>query len=153
MLKNASVGVGNSRAGRKRPEVTLRKLRSAITNGSSVLADIDHRSAWMRRLRDLIQLHMSDLGGDDNVSEAERSLVRRASMLELQCELLEQRFAQAEGGAATSAQLADYQRAAGTLRRLLTSLGLQRRARDVTPSLSEYLAQLRASSETEAESE
>src|SRR5262249_52536918 len=131
MLKNASVGVGNSRAGRKRPEVTLRKLRSAITNGSSVLADIDHRSAWMRRLRDLIQLHMSDLGGDDNVSEAERSLVRRASMLELQCELLEQRFAPAEGGAATSAQLADYQRAAGTLRRLVTSLGRQRRWRIV----------------------
>src|SRR5262249_57347769 len=88
MLQNASVGAGNSKAGRKRSEVTLRKLRSAITNGSSVLTDIDHRSAWMRRLRDLIQLHLSDLGGDDNVSEAERSLVRRASMLELQCELL-----------------------------------------------------------------
>ena len=82
---------------------------------------------------------MSDLGGDDNVSEAERSLVRRASMLELQCELLEQRFAQAEGGAATSAQLADYQRTAGTLRRLLTSLGLQRRARDVGPIGPRYI--------------
>ena len=117
----------------------MRRLRDLI---HSVLADIDHRSAWMRRLRDLIQLHMSDLGGDDNVSEAERSLVRRASMLELQCELLEQRFAQAEGGAATSAQLADYQRAAGTLRRLLTSLGLQRRQKDVTPSLEQYLAEV-----------
>src|SRR5262249_9851365 len=53
--------------------------------------------------------------------------------------LLEQRFAQAEGGAATSAQLADYQRAAGTLRRLLTSLGLQRRGRDVGPIGPRYI--------------
>src|SRR5262245_61851033 len=123
MQENASVGVGNSKAGRKRPEVTLRKLRSAITNGSSVLLDVDHRSGWMRRLRDLISLHMSDLGGDDNASEAERSLVRRAAMLELQLELMDQRIAQA-GGEATSAQLADYQRATGALRRLLTSIGL-----------------------------
>ena len=67
---------------------------------------------------------------------------RRPPPPELQCELLEQRFAQAEGGAATSAQLADYQRAAGTLRRLLTSLGLQRRQKDVTPSLEQYLAEV-----------
>jgi hypothetical protein len=101
----------NSKPARKRPEVTLRKLRSAITNGSSLLADVDHRSAWMRRLRDLISLHTSDLGGDANISEGERSLLKRASMLELQCELMEQRFAQ-NGGEATSAQLTDYQRAA-----------------------------------------
>jgi hypothetical protein len=32
-----------------------------------------------------------------------------------------------------------YQRAANTLRRLLSTLGLQRRQRDVTPTLTEYL--------------
>jgi hypothetical protein len=139
--------VENSKPVRKQSEVTPRKLRSAITNGSSVLNDVDHRSAWMRRLRDLIGLHMSDLGGDDNASEAERSLVRRAAMLELQLELMDQRIAQA-GGEATSAQLADYQRATGALRRLLTSIGLQRRARDVTtPSITEYLEQVRREGE------
>jgi hypothetical protein len=33
-----------------------------------------------------------------------------------------------------------YQRATNTLRRTLESVGLERRQRDVTPSLAEYLA-------------
>jgi hypothetical protein len=115
---------------------SLRAFQSAITNGSDLLHDLDHRSAWARRFRDLLRAHISDLGGDDNMSEAERSLVRRASMLTLQLELLEQKFAD-QDGAATSAQLGDYQRASGALRRILESLGLQRRAVDVTRRLAE----------------
>jgi hypothetical protein len=130
--------VENSKPVRKQPEVSLRKLRSAITNGSSVLADVDHRSAWMRRLRDLIGAHMSDLGGDENASEGERSLVRRAAMLELQLEMMEQRFA-LNDGVASSDQLNDYQRATSALRRLLESVGLRRRPCDVE-TLDEYLA-------------
>jgi hypothetical protein len=84
----------------------------------------------MRRWRDLIMLHESDLGGTDLISEAERSLVRRASMLELQLELLEHRFAEA-GGEATASQLMDYQRATGALRRIFEGLGLQRRPRAI----------------------
>jgi hypothetical protein len=60
-------------------------------------------------------------------------------MLELQLELLEHRFARA-GGEANSAQLADYQRTTGALRRVLESLGLQRRPKPVLP-LEQYLAQ------------
>ena len=33
-----------------------------------------------------------------------------------------------------------YQRTAGNLRRILESLGLQRRQRDVTPTITEYAA-------------
>jgi hypothetical protein len=110
---------------------TLKSFQSAITNGSDLLHDLDHRSAWARRFRDLLRAHISDLGGDDNLSQAEQSLCRRASMLTLQLELLEQRFAD-NNGEATSAQLGDYQRAANSLRRILESLGLQRRAVDVT---------------------
>jgi hypothetical protein len=53
----------NSTHRRKQADITLRRLRSAISNGSSLLADCDHRSAWMRRLKDLIADHVSDLGG------------------------------------------------------------------------------------------
>ena len=70
----------------------------------------------MRRLRDLIQLQTSDMGGDESVSEAEKVLVRRCSMLTLQLEMLEQRFA-ANDGEATVIQLELYQRASGSLRR------------------------------------
>ena len=55
--------------------------RSRITNGSALLAGVDGRSSYARRLRDVMVLHLSDLGGEDNVSEAERSLVRRAAVL------------------------------------------------------------------------
>ena len=57
------------------------KGRSRMSNGSAVLPGVDGRSTWARRLRDLISLHLSDLGGGDAVSEAERSILRRAATL------------------------------------------------------------------------
>jgi hypothetical protein len=128
---------------RKRPDLTLGKVRSAITNGSHLLWDVDARSAWMRRYRDLILAHESDLGGADYVSEAERRLIKRAAMIELQCELLDAKFAN-NGGEASAFDLERYQRSSNTLRRLLETLskGLERRAKDMTPTLDQYLAQL-----------
>lgn len=112
--------------------------RSRVTNGSAVLPGVDGRSTWVRRLRDLIEQHVSDLGGDLAVSESERSLVRRAATLTVELERLEARFAVA--GEASAADLDLYQRTAGNLRRLLESLGLKRRPRDVTPVLSAYVS-------------
>ena len=50
--------------------------------------------------------------------------MRRSSMLTLQLELMESRFAENEGEA-TAHQLKLYQTTSNTLRRLLESLGLQ----------------------------
>jgi hypothetical protein len=77
-------------------------------------------------MRDLMDLHLSDLGGPDNVSEAEASLVRRAAVIETELERLESRFASGEG---TASELDLYQRSAGNLRRLLEATGLRRRPR------------------------
>jgi hypothetical protein len=123
----------NSTPARKRSEISLSKLRSSISNGSTILPDIDHRSAWMRRLRDLIVAHTSDLGGHDFISTSEQILVRRAAMLTLQCELMEHRWATEHEGQASSQQIETYQRCTNTLRRTLESLGLRRHPRDVTP--------------------
>ncbi len=68
--------------------------RSRVTNGSALLPNIDGRSSWARRCRDVLALHVSDLGGDEAVSEAERSICRRAAVLTTELELLEARFAQ-----------------------------------------------------------
>jgi hypothetical protein len=124
-------------AGRSKSELSLTKTRSAITNGKHLLVDVDARSAWMRRLRDLIAAHTADLGGDDLVSEAEQRLIRRAAMLTLQLELLDARFASNDGQASQN-DLECYQRCVNTLRRCLETLGLERRSKDVT-SLAEYL--------------
>ena len=129
---------------RKLSAPTLAALRSSVTNGSSLFVDrIDERGAWARRLRDLISDHTSDLGGEDAISTAERGLIRRASMLTLQCELMERNWSKNEDGLAGPKSLDCYQRACNTLRRTLESLGLQRRQSDVTPSLREYLTATR----------
>jgi hypothetical protein len=50
---------------------------------------------------------------------------------------MESRFAAA--GSAEPAALQLYSTTANTLRRLLQTVGLERRARNITPSLSQYL--------------
>ena len=112
--------------------------RSRVTNGSAILPGVDGRSVWARHFRDLMGLHLSDLGGDALVSEAERSIVRRVSALEVELERLELRFA--TSGEASAADLDLYQRASNTMRRHLETLGLQRRQKDtITPNLRDYV--------------
>jgi hypothetical protein len=110
--------------------------RSRVSNGKKLFADAtaDGRSGWSRRLRDLIGLHTSDIGPDDVISAAEHSIIRRAAAITVELELLETRFALANG--AKPVELDLYVRSAGGLRRLLEAIGLKRdpgRARDVTP--------------------
>jgi hypothetical protein len=83
----------------------------------------------------------ADLGGADNISQAEQVLVRRAAMLTLQLEMMEHRWATTADGEASAKQIETYQRVSNTLRRHLEALGLKRRPRDVTPvpSLEQYL--------------
>jgi hypothetical protein len=100
--------------GRKLTAPTLACLRSAVSNGSALFVGVDHRSAWMRRLRDLFAEHISDLGGEDALSAAERALVRRCAMLTLQLELMESRWNENNGEAAPRA-LETYQRTVGAL--------------------------------------
>jgi hypothetical protein len=116
------------------PKWAKSHARSRVTNGRELLPGIDGRSLWARRYRDVLTLHLSDLGGADNVSEAEKAIARRAACLIVELEQIEVRFARGdepEGEDETGNMLDRYQRCANTLRRLLESLGLQRRAKDV----------------------
>ena len=74
---------------RQRGKPVPSRQRSRITNGRLLPGDMDQRSAWVRRAKDVIASHLSDLGGEDNTSAAERSLVRRASILTVELERLE----------------------------------------------------------------
>ncbi|CDX58579.1 hypothetical protein MPL3365_30192 [Mesorhizobium plurifarium] len=96
--------------------------RTRITNGKSTVA-ADGRTIWVRRLRDLIEAHEQDLGGTDNLNQAQRSLVRRAATLSVELERMEATFATA--GQISAEDLDSYQRASNTLRRHLEKLGLQ----------------------------
>ena len=122
-----------------RPENIPRKARSQITNGKRLLQGVDGRNPWIRRCKDIIAMHMSDLGGEDNTSAAERSIIRRASVLTVELERIEAKFAVA--GEADPDELDIYARIAANLRRMLETVGIQRRAKPV-PSLQDHLKYL-----------
>ncbi|MGH1590790.1 hypothetical protein ACRBEV_23560 [Methylobacterium phyllosphaerae] len=111
--------------------------RSTVTNGNRLGAGLDGRTVWARRMRDLIELHTADLGGEAETSEAERSLIRRAATIATELERMEAQFAAA--GAADPEALDLYGRQAGTLKRILEGIGLKRRPKDVTPDLRHYI--------------
>ena len=73
------------------------------------------------------------MGGDP--SEAQNIIIRRATQLAVWCE-------QAEADAASGKPLniGEYSTATNTLHRLLTTLGLERRLRDITPNIDRYLS-------------
>jgi hypothetical protein len=79
---------------------------------------------------------IGDLGGADLLSEGQRQLARRAATISLACERM-------EGDAAVGAQidLEEYGRLTDRLGRCFHRLGLKRQARDVTPTLSDILAE------------
>jgi hypothetical protein len=112
-------------------------LRSKVTNGKAMFVMGKGTSPWARRWRDLVELHANDLGGSDTLSQAQLSLCRRAATIEIELEAAEGRLSMGE-----PIDLDLFTRATGHLRRLLETLGIERRPRDVTPSLQEYLQTL-----------
>ena len=101
--------------------------------GSAILIGVDGRSHMARRFREIVHSIESDLGG--GLTEAQRHLVARSATLAIWCEARESELA-AGGEFDASA----YATIANALRRMLSDLGLERRARDITPTLSDYLA-------------
>ena len=113
-----------------------RNNRSAVSNGRRTFAaDGDGRSVWTRRWRDLVTAHLDDLGGEETSSAAQVALARRAATLEI--ELERQEAALSAGG---EIDLDGFNRASGGLRRILETLGVERKSKDVTPDLKSYLA-------------
>jgi hypothetical protein len=152
-LVNRAAATGSSSAFRA-PETANRAAavddrlpnqRSAVTNGQRLFvrgSQGDGNGAWARRMRDVIALHVSDLGGWDNVTEAEKSILRRAATLTVELERLEARFSNSDHSP-RDCDLQTYQRLTNTLRRALEAVGIHRRPRDVTPpTLDSYLDSL-----------
>src|ERR1700726_3696461 len=108
--------------------------RSKVGNGK-LLPMTDGRSATARRFKDLVEDIAADLGGKDHLSEGQRQLIRRAAMLSAECERQEALAARGEAEFNCDA----YGVMCDRLGRLFGRLGLERVARDATPSLASYL--------------
>ena len=112
------------------------RARSAVTNHKDLLPGLDGRSATARRFRDLVNAFVADMGGLDRCSEVRLGLVcARLAATTVQAEMLEARMV--NGDAIDIATLCTL---ASTTVRLSQRLGLERRARNVTPSVGQYLA-------------
>jgi len=133
---------------RKRLDIdpAVSRTRSAVTNGRRLFLDpIDQRSAISRRFADVLGEIVSDLGGQDAVSEGEKQLARRCAALSVECEKMEQSLVTGEK---FDADL--YATLTNALGRALSRIGLKRRARDVTPDLQAYVASKSRRIEAEA---
>jgi hypothetical protein len=106
--------------------------RSRIGNGRAILPDVDGRSAAMRRYKEILAQLITDMGGDP--SEAQTIIARRASTLAVWCEQ-----AEADMANGSNFDVGEFTTATNALRRLLADIGLERKARDITPTLDAYL--------------
>jgi hypothetical protein len=129
---------------RRKPEA-----RSRVGNGKTLLPMVDGRSVTARRFKDLVEDISADLGGKDHLSEGQRQLIRRAAMLSAESERLEAFAARDErrpdgeinwkSDAAFHFDVDRYVVMTNALRRVLETIGLERVARDATPTLQSYL--------------
>src|SRR5262249_25363623 len=129
---------GISSVDRVRIERRKSRQRSKVGNGTTLLSGVDGRSAWVRRAKEVLSELVSDMGGETNISAPERHIARRATTMIVELERLERKFALA--GEASADELDVYARIASSMRRLLESIGLRRRPRDVTPDPLDYAA-------------
>ncbi len=109
--------------------------RSAVTNGTKAfLGGVNHQSEYARRFKDIMSAMASDLGGAERLSEMQKALIRRAATLSIQCEATEAKLAQPDTKLGDKS-LDLYTRMTGNLARTLRLLGLDRVARDITPTI------------------
>jgi hypothetical protein len=93
------------------------------------LDDLDQRTNAAHSARALISDLQNDLGGADVLSAGMRELIKRTALVGGLCEDLETRWVQGE-----KIDIGHYALLANAQRRLLATIGLDRRPRDVTPA-------------------
>jgi len=97
------------------------------------LPGVDGRSWAARRYRELVHRMASDLG--DDLPTAKQAIVCRAASLITWTEQAEAEFARSG-----ELDIQTFTTATNTLRRLLSDIGLERQAKDITPTLQEWIA-------------
>ena len=113
-----------------------------------LLDALDRRTRPYRRYEAIRGAVLADMGGEENVSEVQKQLVSKFATIALQLEVME---AAAIDGNEIDVDL--FGRAAGHLRRIAEALGMQRVARDVTPTLADIADEIAAEEEAAAAAE
>jgi hypothetical protein len=133
MLLADSEATSAPKAG-KRDALTPKKptARSRVGNGKALLSQVDLRGVAYREYCDVASDLASHMGGD--VTAVEKALLEEAAGMIVWCR--QARGALLRGEAF---DVGEYAKAVNCLRRLLDDIGQERRMRDVTPSISDYV--------------
>jgi hypothetical protein len=116
----------------------MRSTRSRVTNHEDLLPGLDGRSPGARRFRDLVNAYIADAGGIENCSAVKLGLLRRLASITVMTEALEVKIVNGNGSDA-DVDIGEMCNLASTVVRLSQRLGINRVARDVTPTLADYL--------------
>lgn len=104
-----------------------RNNRSKVSNGTRLFVEpLDGRTSAGRRFKDLVADFAGDLGGRDRLSEGQKQLIRRASLISTICEK-----AEAEAVQERPFDVAEYAVLTNALGRVLKLLGVERKAKPV----------------------
>jgi hypothetical protein len=113
--------------------------RSRVSNGRDILPGIDGRSPTARRYRDVLSALVVDQGGADRMSEARVQLCRRFAASACMAEAMEADLVNGK-----QIEIGGHCLLSSTLVRLANRIGLSREARNITPSVGEYLEAVNA---------
>jgi hypothetical protein len=118
---------------------TRATARSQISNRSRLLLNVDGRSSYARRFRDLVGAFSAEIGGG-SLTEFEQGLVKQAAILVLKTEQLQECVVRGQEVDADT-----LIRLSGESRRILSSLRTKAGARESSEPVAELQAYLAAS--------
>jgi hypothetical protein len=104
------------------------------------LNSLDHRTLAAKQVRDTIGAIESDLGGPDNITVAKRQIVESAAITSAMVADMGSRWIAGE-----EIDLALFTTLCNSHRRLLESVGLEFKAKDITPSIDQIAQEIEAS--------
>lgn len=112
----------------------LRYGRMAVANCNGLLPDTDGRMGFARRYKQIVNTIVADSGGIEQCSEVKLQQIRRFAAASCLAEQLEARAAAGE-----KISIAEHAALSSETVRLSNKIGVSRIARDITPTLTDYL--------------
>jgi hypothetical protein len=100
------------------------------------LRSVDRRTRLAKRFKEIVCAIEQDQGGSERLSEARMQLIRRFAATAVLAEQIEARLA---SGEEINAQ--EHALLSSSLVRLVQRIGINRIAKDITPTLSQYRAE------------
>jgi hypothetical protein len=121
--------------GSRRLTLGQRKARSAVSNGVDLLPGIvDARCTLARRFRDIVSAIVVDQGGEDRCSESRKQLIRRFAAAAVLAEQMESKLVNGE-----EINISEHAQLCSSLVRICQRIGINRRLKNITPALPDYL--------------